>query len=126
MANEIRSSAVLSVSVSGDSVTSNGTATLSLTGTKYIKNIQSVGNTVEQVDFADLSSCKCIYLRNLGSTYISCSVDNAGTNKFAVLYPYTSSVGLDYALFTPFNLTQSIYLKSHTGTSDVSIVATEL
>jgi hypothetical protein len=125
MANEIRSSAVLSVSVSGDSITSNGTATLSLVGTKYMKNIQSVGNTVEQVDFADLGTCKCIYIRNLGTTFISCSIDGVGTNQFAVLYPYTSSVGLDYALFTPFNMSQSIYLKSHTGTSDVSVVATE-
>jgi len=118
MSNEIRATGNLQIIKDGFSVTGNNTQTLTLIGTQYIGNIQSIGTSYEPVVLGDLTDVRYMYLLNQSTASISVAV-NASSQSFSVLQP-------DDVALIPFSASMpTIFLKSSANGADCQVVACE-
>jgi len=112
MANEISVQGKLQIALDGTTATGTKALTLSLTGTQFMSDVQSVGTVTEVVSFGDLGDLRYAYLYNSSDT-ASVTVSAAAT----VLKPG------DFCLFPPS--TTAITLQSTEVSTDVHKVLTE-
>lgn len=126
MANEVRANGGLTITKNGDTATSTVTNTLDLTGSVYRQTVQTIGTSFEQATFTDMDDCKAIFIKNNSiSSSVTCSYNLAGNMPFATLYGSSDERGLSFALFTPYTVSQSVFLKANQVNTDVTIVTTE-
>lgn len=118
MANEVRATGTLQISANGFTITGNTTQTLSLTGSQYIGNIQSVGTAYEQVAFGDLTDVRYLYLYNQSTASIHVTV-NTNSSSFAKLRPD------DVLVLPPSASLMSYFVKADEGGADLQVVAVE-
>jgi len=112
MANEISVQGRLSIALSGTTATGTKALTLSLTGTQFMSDVQSVGTATEVVTFGDLADIRYAYLHN-SSTTATVTVAAAPT----VLQPG------DFLIIPPGST--AITLQSTEASTDVHKVLTE-
>ncbi len=119
MANEIRATGNLQISKDGFTITGNNTKTITMEGTQYIGNIQSIGTSYEAVVIGDLSDVRYIYIYNQSDNEIQVSV-NPDSQSYCQLLPKD-------VLLMPFSASvmPTIFLKADEAGSDVQIVAVE-
>lgn len=116
--NEVRATGTLAISKDGFNVTGNTTQTLSMSGSQYIGNIQSVGATYEAISIGDLSDIRYLFLTNVSTASIFVS-QHANSASFAVLET-------DDVLLMPNSGAFVTYqLKASAANADVQVVAVE-
>ena len=126
MSDTIRGSSTLSITTGGSTFSAAATDVVYLTGSNVIMNIQNIGSaSYEQVDFGDLNDCKCIFVKNNSTASLTCSFDAAGARPYATLAPAGGSISLDYLTFSPYMLSQSVFLKATQGAAEVLVLAME-
>lgn len=118
MANEVRATGNLQVSRDGFTITGNTTQTLSMTGSQYIGNIQSIGTTYEALTIGDLTDIRYLFITNVSTASISVAMHSA-SSSFSVLRPD------DVLLLPPSGSFVTYQLKSDSAGADVQIVAVE-
>jgi len=123
MANEINVSSGLSVTKDGVTTRGSVSTNLTLTGSQFIQNIQSVGTSYEQITFGDMDTCKYVWLKNNSTASIQVSNTNSDVKWFATLSP-------GYSIVMPPSGSNSaaslqVYVKSSEASADLQVVATE-
>ena len=118
MANEIRVSSNLQITKNSFTVTGASSQTLSLTGSSYIGNIQTIGTSYEALSLGDLSDIRYLSINNISTASISVAM-NSASQSFAVLRSG------DTLILPPSGSFMSYVVKSSADGADVQIVATE-
>lgn len=116
--NEIRATGNLQVNKEGFTITGNTTQTISMTGSQYIGNIQSIGTTYADLVAGDLTDIRYLFLRNVSSASISVAMAST-SQSFAVLRPN------DVVLLPPSGSFITYQLKATSAGADVQVVAVE-
>jgi len=120
MADEITIISGISVLKSNLSTTIPTTSsTVDLSGTKFIRNCQTVGTTYEAVSVGDLASAGWCYIKNTDTTnYVEFGVEVA-----AAFYPFVKILAGETSLIRPTSAT--LYALADTASVRVQIIATE-
>lgn len=120
MSNEIRATGNMQVSSNGFTVTNNTTATVSMTGSEYIGNVQSIGTSYESLTMGDLSDIRYLSMTNISTgSVVVAVVGSAETASFATLQPD------DVLLLPPSASFTKYVLKATLVNSDVQVVMAE-
>jgi hypothetical protein len=120
MSNEIRATGNLQITKDGFTITGNNTQTISMTGSQYIGNIQSIGTSYEQIVIGDLSDVRYLYIFNQSSASIDVSQYNNTTSaSFARLQAD------DVLMLPPSSSITAYYVKATEANADIQVVAVE-
>jgi len=112
MANEISIQGKLQIVANGTTAKGDKSVTLSLSGTEFMADVQSVGTTTEVLSFGDLADIRYAYLHNPSDT-----ATVTVTMAAQLLKPG------DVAVFCPS--TTAVTLQSTAASTDVHKVLTE-
>lgn len=119
MANEVRATANLQISKDGFTITGNNTQTLTMSGSQYIGNIQSIGTSYEPLLYGDLSDIRYLYIYNQSTGSVHVSMNGTSASCFSVLRPD------DVIMVTPSASFQAFQIKADEAGSDIQVVAVE-
>lgn len=118
MANEIRNTVVLQASLNGLTVNGNTTQTLSISGSRYIGNIQTVGTSYEALTIGDLPNIRYLYLTNVSTASFEVAMHSA-SSSFAHLRPD------DNLSLPPSGSFLTYQLKASLPNADIQVIAVE-
>ena len=121
MANEITFSASLSVTRAGLTVSGSTSLNVTMAGTEFMANLQSIGTITEAIDLQDLATPGYFYFKNTDANNfveIGTATPVSGANAFLKLLPGEASICMCRQTV--------IYAKADTGAVSLQIIAAEL
>lgn len=125
MANEITANAQLTILKNGFSISGNNTQRISISGSQYLGNIQSIGSgSYESVVTGDLSQIRYLFLLNQSTASIQVSM-NSTSQSFSLLRPNDILLLPPSASVEGSSSFMNYQLKSDQANADLQVVMVE-